>query len=124
VITTARTGATAEMNSRVRRYTITMAFRTACFISMIFVPGAFKWVLFACALLLPYVAVVFANQANRRSDSRWAEVQGPGDQRELGTGAEEKTGDERIDTEPVDGRRQESAEPTGTRDSGPKDRVA
>ena len=51
-----------------RRYTITMAFRTACFISMIFVHGAFRWVLFACAVFLPYVAVIFANQANQRTN--------------------------------------------------------
>ena len=40
-----------------------MAFRTACFISMIFVPAGFRWVLFACAVFLPYVAVMIANQA-------------------------------------------------------------
>ena len=45
------------MRSRVRRYTLTMAFRTACFISMVFVPGPMRWVLFACALVLPYIAL-------------------------------------------------------------------
>jgi len=67
VITDARMGNSAEMSSRIRRYTITMAFRTACFISMIFVHGSFRWVLFAGAVLLPYVAVLFANQANKRT---------------------------------------------------------
>ena len=66
VITDARSGASKEMSSRVRRYTYTMAFRTACFISMIFVPGVFRWILFACAVFLPLIAVVLANQANRR----------------------------------------------------------
>jgi hypothetical protein len=91
VITTARESASAEMSSRVRRYTITMAFRTACFVAMIFVPGVFKWVLFGCALVLPYVAVLFANQANRRSDSKWARstvAALPGPYPELGTGHE------------------------------------
>ena len=128
MITTARTGATAEMNSRVRRYTITMAFRTACFLSMIFVPGVFKWILFGCALFLPYIAVVFANQANRRSDSRWASIQGPEGpegQRQLGTGADlEGTGDEVIDAEPMDERRQEPAEPTRADGSTRHGRVA
>jgi predicted tellurium resistance membrane protein TerC len=128
VITTARTGATAEMNSRVRRYTITMAFRTACFLAMIWVPGVFRWILFACALFLPYVAVIFANQSNRRSDSRWASIEGPeGSEghRELGTGAtEEETGDEVIDAEPTDEPRQGSTGRTQTNGSRPDDRVA
>ena len=67
LITDARFPASAEMSSRVRRYTITMAFRTACFISMVFVDGPMRWVLFACALVLPYIAVIGANQANQRS---------------------------------------------------------
>jgi hypothetical protein len=67
VITDARTPASEEMHSRVVRYTLTMAFRTACFISMVFVPSPGRWVLFACALVLPYVAVIMANQANQRS---------------------------------------------------------
>ena len=33
---------------------------------MLFVPGVWRWVLFAGAVLLPYVAVVFANQANTK----------------------------------------------------------
>jgi hypothetical protein len=126
VITTARTGATAEMNSRVRRYTITMAFRTACFIAMIWAPGVFRWILFGCALFLPYIAVVFANQANRRSDSRWASIEGPEGLeglRELGTGAED-TGDEVIDAEPLDERRQGSTDRSRTNGSRPDDRVA
>jgi hypothetical protein len=67
VITDARMANSEEMSARIRRYTITMAFRTACFISMIFVHGTFRWVLFAGAVLLPYVAVLFANQANKKS---------------------------------------------------------
>ena len=39
LITDARIGTSAEMSSRVRRYTITMAFRTACFVAMVFVDG-------------------------------------------------------------------------------------
>jgi hypothetical protein len=131
VITTARTGATEEMNSRVRRYTITMAFRTACFLSMIWVPGVFKWILFACALFLPYIAVVFANQANRRSDSRWASIKGPDEpdgpegQRQLGTGVEEEvTGDEVIDAEPMDERRPGSTDRIRRNGSRPDDRGA
>ena len=66
VITDARGAASQEQATRQRRYAITMAFRTACFIAMIFVPGAFRWVLFAGAVFLPYIAVIFANQAHQR----------------------------------------------------------
>lgn len=66
LITDARPGSSRELASRQKRYIITMAFRTACFLAMIFVSGPFRWVLLACAVLLPYVAVVFANQADRK----------------------------------------------------------
>ena len=46
-----------------------MAFRTACFMAMIFVEGPMRWVLFACAVILPYVAVILANQANQREQA-------------------------------------------------------
>lgn len=93
VITDARSGASKEMSSRVRRYTYTMAFRTACFISMIFVSGVFRWILFAGAVFLPLIAVMIANQANRRSASRWTStVEGPGnDAPQLTTGQEPPT---------------------------------
>lgn len=75
-----------------------MAFRTACFISMIFVSGVFRWILFAGAVFLPLIAVMIANQANRRSTSRWAStVEGPGsDAPQLTTGQESQTDAEVI----------------------------
>jgi hypothetical protein len=66
VITNARSARSAEQSTRERRYAITMAFRTGCFIAMIFVPGVFRWILFAGAVFLPYVAVIFANQSHQR----------------------------------------------------------
>jgi hypothetical protein len=97
VITDARPASSAEMSSRVRRYTITMAFRTACFVSMIFVGGVTRWILFACAVVLPYIAVVLANQANQRQrNSRIASTL-PIDQPQLTTGHED-------DVEVVNGR--------------------
>ena len=66
LITDARMGTSEEMSSRIRRYTITMAFRAACFLAMIFVEGVFRWVLFGCAVLLPFIAVIAANQVNQR----------------------------------------------------------
>jgi Protein of unknown function (DUF3099) len=66
LITDARMGTSEEMSSRIRRYTITMAFRAACFLAMIFVEGPFRWVLFGCAVVLPFIAVIAANQVNQR----------------------------------------------------------
>lgn len=89
------------MSSRVRRYTYTMAFRTACFVAMIFVPGVFRWVLFGCAVFLPLIAVIFANQANRRSASRWAAapIPTPADAPQLTTGHESDEETDLIDGE-------------------------
>jgi len=70
VITDARSPASVEQQSRVKRYALTMGFRTLCFVAMVFVDGPMRWVLFAGAVVLPYVAVIVANQANQRSQSR------------------------------------------------------
>jgi hypothetical protein len=87
VITDARSATSQEMAGRVRRYTITMAFRTACFVSMIFVHGWLRWVLLACAVFLPYVAVVLANQADERTSTSVVEHGAPEDARQLTAGA-------------------------------------
>jgi hypothetical protein len=68
-ITTAGTSAADDIAGRQRRYLISMAIRTACVIGAVAVgPGPFRWVLFAGAVLLPYVAVVFANAGNHKDD--------------------------------------------------------
>ena len=86
VITDARTAASAEMSSRIKRYSITMAFRTACFLAMIWVEGPLRWVLFACAVFLPYMAVLAANQAKRRGTGSGAPTVEPTDAPQLTTG--------------------------------------
>ncbi|WP_375425625.1 DUF3099 domain-containing protein [uncultured Friedmanniella sp.] len=69
VITSARGAASTELSGRVRRYTLAMAFRMACFLAMIVVDGWLRWVLLAVAVFMPYLAVVLANQADHRSSS-------------------------------------------------------
>lgn len=86
VITDARSASSQEMSGRVRRYAITMAFRTACFVSMIFVQGWLRWVLLACAVFLPYVAVVLANQSDQRTRTHRVEHGAPEDAPQLTTG--------------------------------------
>ena len=48
-------------SARIRRYLITMAIRTSCFILMIVFDGWLRWAFLAGAAFLPYFAVVLAN---------------------------------------------------------------
>ena len=68
-ITTAPTSRADDIAGRQRRYLISMAIRTVCVIGAVAVgPGILRWVLIAGAVLLPYVAVVFANAGNSKDD--------------------------------------------------------
>lgn len=60
-ITGARESALIERQARTRRYLISMGIRTVCFIGAILVTGWLTWVLFAAAVILPYISVVAAN---------------------------------------------------------------
>jgi type III secretory pathway component EscV len=88
VVTDARGAASEELSSRVRRYTIAMAFRLACFIGMAFVDGWLRWTLLAFAVFLPYVAVVLANQVDQRTVESRVEHGAPEDAPAITTGAE------------------------------------
>ncbi len=65
-ITSARAGHTAEMQGRQRRYLLSMLARTICFVLAVVASGWLRWVFVAGAVFLPYIAVVFANTANRK----------------------------------------------------------
>ena len=68
-ITTASASRKDEIAGRQRRYVISMAIRTFCFVAAVLVgAGWLRWVLVAAALLLPYVAVVMANATHSKSD--------------------------------------------------------
>lgn len=66
-ITGARESAAIDREARTRRYLISMSIRTVCFIAAILVEGWLTWVLFAAAVILPYIAVVGANTVVRPS---------------------------------------------------------
>lgn len=66
-ITTARTSLSEDQSGRTRRYLISMAIRTVCFIGAIIADGWLRWALVVGALVLPYVAVIVAN-AGREND--------------------------------------------------------
>ncbi len=87
-ITTASASRNADISARQRRYVISMAIRTICFIGAIVVgDGWLRWVLIVGAVLLPYVAVVMANATSSKSDG-FALLDGASGYRELPHGSE------------------------------------
>ena len=60
-ITTARKSVADDQAARVRGYVISMSVRIACFALAILTHGILRWVFVAGALLIPYLAVVYAN---------------------------------------------------------------
>jgi hypothetical protein len=68
-ITTAASSRADDISHRQRRYLISMGIRTLCFLGAVAVGDNWlRWVLFAGAIFLPYVAVVMANATNNRDD--------------------------------------------------------
>ncbi|MGI3780595.1 MAG: DUF3099 domain-containing protein [Janthinobacterium lividum] len=87
-ITTARAGSSVDTSQRIRRYTITMAFRTACFVLGVTVAhGWLQWVMLAGAVFLPYMGVLLANQANETGLRKPVSEGAPVDARQLTTGS-------------------------------------
>ena len=65
-ITGARRGVRDDVDSRTRRYLISMGVRTVCFVLAVVTDGWLRWVLIAAAVVLPYLSVVFANGGRER----------------------------------------------------------
>jgi DUF3099 family protein len=65
-ITGARPGVRDDVNSRTRRYLISMGIRTVCFVLAVVAQGWLRWTLIVAALVLPYLSVVFANGGRER----------------------------------------------------------
>lgn len=66
-ISGARRGVREDVNSRTRRYVISMGVRTVCFVLAVVTDGWLRWVFLAGAVLLPYLSVVFANGGRERA---------------------------------------------------------
>ncbi len=66
VITSASPGRTLDVQARTRRYLFTMGVRTACFLAFLVVPGGWKVVALAGAVVLPAIAVLLANNSDHR----------------------------------------------------------
>jgi len=60
-ITTARKSIPDDQAARVRGYVISMSIRIVCFLLAAVTSGWVRWTLVACALVIPYIAVVYAN---------------------------------------------------------------
>ena len=69
-VTSARSGQRDEIGGRERRYVISMAIRTVCFVGAVIAwqtVGAWLGaILFVGALVLPYTSVILANAGTRR----------------------------------------------------------
>lgn len=57
-----------DVHGRVVRYLISMSIRTGCFVGIFFTEGWLRWVMAIGAILLPYVAVIFANAGQERPE--------------------------------------------------------
>jgi hypothetical protein len=66
-ITSVRRSYLEETHQRTVRYLVSMGVRTACFLLAVVVHGPLRWVLVLAAIVLPYIAVVFANAGRERS---------------------------------------------------------
>jgi hypothetical protein len=66
-ITSAKYAHSDEIPGRMKRYLISMAIRTICFIGAVIAPNPYRWFLIAGAVLLPYFAVVIANAGQEQS---------------------------------------------------------
>ncbi|WP_418607146.1 DUF3099 domain-containing protein [Georgenia sp. SUBG003] len=65
-ITSAPRALADDVHDRTVRYLISMGIRTACFLLLLVVPGPWKWVCVAGAVVLPAVAVLVANAGRER----------------------------------------------------------
>jgi hypothetical protein len=67
-ITSATRSHSDEIAGRQRRYIISMAIRTVCFLlAVVFAGGLLMWLFIIASFILPYVAVILAN-ANAPTD--------------------------------------------------------
>ena len=60
-ITTARKSVPDDQATRVRGYVISMSIRIVCFVLAVAASGWLRWTFVAAALVIPYLAVVYAN---------------------------------------------------------------
>lgn len=80
-VTSVGEGQSAEQKRRVRKYVVAMSIRTACVLAVVLLPGWWKWVAIVGAVVLPYLAVIVANEPRSKPVTP---VQGPAPALEAG----------------------------------------
>ncbi len=88
-ITTARKSVADDQATRVRGYVISMTIRIICFLLAVVTTGWLRWVFVAGALIIPYIAVVFANGGREPIEDAPDSLR-PGADRELPSGSERR----------------------------------
>ncbi|MFC7492404.1 MULTISPECIES: DUF3099 domain-containing protein [unclassified Knoellia] len=73
-VTSARTSKEEDLNARMKHYLVTMGIRTGCFVLAVVTTGWVRWTCVALAVVLPYVAVLFANARSPRVAGRVSAV--------------------------------------------------
>lgn len=76
LITSAAHGRTLDVETRTRRYLVTMGVRTFCFLAFLVVPGWWKVAALVGAVVLPLIAVLLANNSDHRPPPVFAEGDG------------------------------------------------
>ena len=84
-ITGAPRSHTEDINRRINRYLVSMTIRTACVVLIFVLHGPGRWIAAAGAIFLPWVAVMMANAADRRTTVQLPPIL---DHRALTTGTE------------------------------------
>lgn len=77
-ITTARKSVAEDQAARVRGYAISMSIRIVCFALALVASGVLRWVFVACALLIPYFAVIYANSGREPNSDPPRTIRPPG----------------------------------------------
>jgi hypothetical protein len=88
-ITTARKSVADDQAVRVRGYVISMSIRIVCFLLAVVTTGVARWLFVAGALIIPYLAVVYAN-GGREPNEDVPDTLRPAPDRELPSGTERR----------------------------------
>lgn len=84
-ITSAKRSASEDLEMRQRRYLWSMLVRTVCFIGLVITPSPWRWSFLVGAAVIPAIAVVLGNAADRRTTDTLPSQQSTESQGELGS---------------------------------------
>ncbi|WP_368492335.1 DUF3099 domain-containing protein [Cutibacterium sp.] len=82
-MTSAKRSASEDLEMRQRRYLWSMLVRTLCFIGLVITPSPWRWTFLLGAAVIPAIAVVLGNAADRRTADAPPSQQDQHDRKEL-----------------------------------------